>query len=172
MKIHLIQMKIDELLAVCDEHNNDPGELINILHAAQGIFGYLPREVQEIIAGRLHIPVSKVYGVVTFYSFFTMTPKGEISYFRLSGNGLLCTWSRESLGRVPAPVGDQSWRDYIRRPVFIGLSTLCGGLRTGSGRHDCRKSLWTSDTRESAGYPFRILPVGASISDSSVVPML
>ena len=155
MKIHLIQMKIDELLAVCDEHNNDPGELINILHAAQGIFGYLPREVQEIIAGRLHIPVSKVYGVVT-----------------LSGNGLLCTWSRESLGRVPAPVGDQSWRDYIRRPVFIGLSTLCGGLRTGSGRHDCRKSLWTSDTRESAGYPFRILPVGASISDSSVVPML
>ena len=50
MKIHLIQMKIDELLAVCDEHNNDPGELINILHAAQGIFGYLPREVQEIIA--------------------------------------------------------------------------------------------------------------------------
>ena len=47
MKIHLIQMKIDELLAVCDEHNNDPGELINILHAAQGIFGYLPREVQR-----------------------------------------------------------------------------------------------------------------------------
>ena len=45
--------------------------------SAQGIFGYLPREVQEIIAGRLHIPVSKVYGVVTFYSFFTMTPKGK-----------------------------------------------------------------------------------------------
>ena len=35
MKIHLIQIKINELLAVCDEHNNDPGELINILHAAQ-----------------------------------------------------------------------------------------------------------------------------------------
>lgn len=52
MKIHLIQIKINELLAVCDEHNNDPGELINILHAAQGIFGYLPREVQEIIASR------------------------------------------------------------------------------------------------------------------------
>ena len=152
MKIHLIQMKIDELLAVCDEHNNDPGELINILHAAQGIFGYLPREVQEIIAGRLYIPVSKVYGVVTFYSFFTMTPKGKYP--------------------ISVCLGDQSWRDYIRRPVFIGLSTLCGGLRTGSGRHDCRKSLWTSDTRESAGYSFRILPVGASISDSSVVPML
>ena len=45
MKIHLIQIKINELLAVCDEHNNDPGELIDILHAAQGIFVYLPRDV-------------------------------------------------------------------------------------------------------------------------------
>ena len=89
MKIHLIQIKINELLAVCDEHNNDPGELINILHAAQGIFGYLPREVQEIIAGRLHIPVL----FVLYHD-----SEGEISYFRLSGNGLLCTWSRESLG--------------------------------------------------------------------------
>ena len=163
MKIHLIQMKIDELLAVCDEHNNDPGELINILHAAQGIFGYLPREV--------HSGFQSIWSCDVLFVLYHDS-EGEISYFRLSGNGLLCTWSRESLGRVPAPVGDQSWRDYIRRPVFIGLSTLCGGLRTGSGRHDCRKSLWTSDTRESAGYPFRILPVGASISDSSVVPML
>ena len=76
-KIHLPQNKVQELLAVCAQHNNDPGELINILHAAQGIFGYLPREVQEIVAADLHIPVSRVYGVVTFYSFFTMTPKGK-----------------------------------------------------------------------------------------------
>ena len=159
MKIHLIQMKIDELLAVCDEHNNDPGELINILHA---------RDHRRPVA---YSGFQSIWSCDVLFVLYHDS-EGEISYFRLSGNGLLCTWSRESLGRVPAPVGDQSWRDYIRRPVFIGLSTLCGGLRTGSGRHDCRKSLWTSDTRESAGYPFRILPVGASISDSSVVPML
>lgn len=76
-KIHLPQSKIKELQAVCKEHDNDSGELINILHAAQEIFGYLPREVQEIVAAELHIPVSRVYGVVTFYSFFTMTPKGK-----------------------------------------------------------------------------------------------
>lgn len=76
-KIHLPQTKIAELQAVCAEHNNDAGELINILHAAQGIFGYLPREVQEVVASLLHLPVSRVYGVVTFYSFFTMTPKGK-----------------------------------------------------------------------------------------------
>ena len=75
--IHLPQTKVEELHTICAEHNNDTGELINILHAAQGLFGYLPREVQEIIAADLRLPVSRVYGVVTFYSFFTMTPKGK-----------------------------------------------------------------------------------------------
>lgn len=66
-----------KLHTICKEYNNDPGELINILHAAQGAFGYLPAEVQEVIASQLDIPVSNVYGVVTFYSFFTMTPNGK-----------------------------------------------------------------------------------------------
>lgn len=71
------QSKVAELHAICAEHNNDAGELINILHSAQEIFGYLPHEVQELVAVELSIPVSRVYGVVTFYSFFTMTPKGK-----------------------------------------------------------------------------------------------
>ncbi len=69
--------KLEELNAICAEFGDRPGELINILHKAQDRFGYLPEEVQRVIARRLGIPVSKVYGVVTFYSFFTMTPKGE-----------------------------------------------------------------------------------------------
>lgn len=76
-EIKLPQNKIDSLLTICNEHSNQAGELINILHEAQHLFGYLPAEVQQIIARQLAIPVSKVYGVVTFYSFFTMTPKGE-----------------------------------------------------------------------------------------------
>ena len=53
------------------------GELIRVLHRAQGIFGYLPKEVQVYVAKKLDIPVSKVYGVVSFYSFFTMKPRGK-----------------------------------------------------------------------------------------------
>lgn len=53
------------------------GALIEVLHRAQGIFGYLPREVQEHVAQKLNIPVSKVYGTVTFYAYFTMEPKGK-----------------------------------------------------------------------------------------------
>ena len=62
----------------CDQFRNDPGELISILHAVQNKLGYLPEPVQKIIARKLGIPASKVYGVVTFYSFFSMTPKGKI----------------------------------------------------------------------------------------------
>lgn len=66
--------KLDKFI---ESVNNDPNELIAILHTAQSIFGYLPMEVQKHIADKLNINVSKVYGVVTFYSFFTMEPKGE-----------------------------------------------------------------------------------------------
>ena len=75
--ITLPKCTIDALVQICAKHRNQPGELINILHEAQGTLGYLPREVQEVIARQLRIPVSRVYGVVTFYSFFTMTPKGR-----------------------------------------------------------------------------------------------
>lgn len=67
----------DELNEFIISLNNNPSELIAILHRAQSIFGYLPMKVQSFIADKLGINVSKVYGVVTFYSFFTMVPKGE-----------------------------------------------------------------------------------------------
>lgn len=76
-KIKLHQHDIDKLKEVCASFNNDPGELINVLHKAQSIFGYLPAEVQEIVSKELKVPLAKVYGVVTFYSFFTMIPKGK-----------------------------------------------------------------------------------------------
>ena len=68
---------VEKIEAICDKFGNKPGELINILHEAQHTVGYLPIEVQAIIARKLNIPVNRVYGVVTFYAFFTMTPKGK-----------------------------------------------------------------------------------------------
>jgi NADH-quinone oxidoreductase subunit E/NADP-reducing hydrogenase subunit HndA len=73
----LSDCQIGRIGEICGGFNNDPGELINVLHKTQGEFGYLPEEVQREIAKNLGIPVAKVYGVVTFYSFFTMTPKGK-----------------------------------------------------------------------------------------------
>jgi NADP-reducing hydrogenase subunit HndA len=77
IKIELHDSQVKQLVDVCRSFNNDPLELIHVLHKAQGIFGYLPAEVQEIVARELKVPVAKVYGVVTFYSFFSMIPKGQ-----------------------------------------------------------------------------------------------
>ena len=62
---------------ICKSFENNPHELINVLHKTQEMFGYLPAEIQEIIAIEMNVSVAKVYGVVTFYSFFTMVPRGE-----------------------------------------------------------------------------------------------
>lgn len=77
IKVELKKEQVAKLQEICKSFNNDPGELINVLHKSQETFGYLPAEVQEIIASELKISVAKVYGVVTFYSFFTMIPKGQ-----------------------------------------------------------------------------------------------
>jgi NADH-quinone oxidoreductase subunit E/NADP-reducing hydrogenase subunit HndA len=76
VKIELRTEQIGKIMEICKFFGNKPGELINVLHKCQGEFGYLPAEVQEVIAKGLNISVAKVYGVVTFYSFFTMIPKG------------------------------------------------------------------------------------------------
>ncbi|HOB83585.1 MAG TPA: NADH-quinone oxidoreductase subunit NuoE [Bacteroidales bacterium] len=77
IKIELRQEDVTKIKEICNSFNKDPQELINILHSTQEHFGYLPAEVQEVISAETGIPVAKIYGVVTFYSFFTMTPKGK-----------------------------------------------------------------------------------------------
>jgi NADH-quinone oxidoreductase subunit E/NADP-reducing hydrogenase subunit HndA len=67
----------EELSKVIEEKKLLRNPLIEILRIAQEIFGYLPVEVQQFIADKLDIPVSHVYGVVTFYNFFSMKPRGK-----------------------------------------------------------------------------------------------
>ena len=66
-----------QLKEVIEEHKEQAGGLMPILQKAQDIYGYLPIEVQTMIADGLGISLSEVYGVVTFYSQFSLTPKGK-----------------------------------------------------------------------------------------------
>ena len=68
---------VAQIEAICDEYNNKEGELVNILKDTQAHLGYLPLPAQRLIARRLQIPAQRVYGVVSFYAFFTMEPKGK-----------------------------------------------------------------------------------------------
>lgn len=65
---------IDEVI---EKFKDKPGALIPVLEEVQGIAGYLPESVQRRVASGLSLPLSQVYGVTTFYSFFTMKPRGR-----------------------------------------------------------------------------------------------
>ncbi|MCT4688621.1 NADH-quinone oxidoreductase subunit NuoE family protein [Vallitalea sp.] len=75
----LTDEKFQELEQYIDAMPTTKGELIRVLHKAQDIFGYLPEEVQKFVGKKLKLSTAKVFGVVTFYSYFTMIPKGEFN---------------------------------------------------------------------------------------------
>lgn len=69
--------QVAKLDAIITRHRGKPGGLIPVLEEAQVALEYLPVSVQKKVAKGLNLPFSRVYGVVTFYSFFTMTPRGR-----------------------------------------------------------------------------------------------
>ena len=73
----LKQEYLDKIDAIVDKHKDERGPMKLMLHDIQDELGYIPFEAMEKIAEALNVPVSKVYGVVTFYSQFTTEPKGK-----------------------------------------------------------------------------------------------
>ena len=67
----------EQIANIIDLYSDKPGSLIQVLHTVQNLYGCLPLEVQKIIADGMGIPLSEVSGVVSFYSFFSTTPKGD-----------------------------------------------------------------------------------------------
>ena len=68
---------IDLVKSICNRYKDEPSPLMLILSDVQKEYGYIPMEVQEIISQEIKLPVSEIYGVVTFYNFFSLTPKGR-----------------------------------------------------------------------------------------------
>ena len=69
--------QVAKLSSIIEKFKGKPGGLIPVLEEAQVALEYIPMSVQKKIAAGLNLPLSRVYGVVTFYSFFTMTPRGK-----------------------------------------------------------------------------------------------
>jgi NADH-quinone oxidoreductase subunit E len=70
-------LDLSRLDNVFEKHQSEEGALIPVLQEAQGIYGYLSKEVFATIAKRLNIPLSRIFGVVTFYAQFYTTPRGR-----------------------------------------------------------------------------------------------
>ena len=69
--------QIEKLNIIIEKYKKEPGGLIPLLEEAQTLLGYLPITVQKQISQKTNTPLSKIYGIATFYSFFTITPRGK-----------------------------------------------------------------------------------------------
>ena len=74
---HLSEAAVAQINAICDRYTDEKTPLMMILSDIQKEYGYIPLEAQEIVSERTGISVAEIYGVVTFYSFFSLTPKGK-----------------------------------------------------------------------------------------------
>ena len=74
---HLQEAAVKQINAICDRYINERTPLMMILSDIQKEYGYIPLEVQELVSERTGISVAEIYGVVTFYSFFSLKPKGK-----------------------------------------------------------------------------------------------
>ena len=99
------RLRYEELTKIIAEYREKPGALILVLHKAQNLFGYLPRQVQRKIADGLDIPLSEVAGVVSFYSFFTMVPKGRHGINVCLGTSCYVRGGQRLLGEVQKKLG-------------------------------------------------------------------
>ena len=74
---HLQESAVKKINEICDRYADEKTPLMMILSDIQKEYGYIPLEVQEVVSGRTVISVAEIYGVVTFYSFFSLQPKGK-----------------------------------------------------------------------------------------------
>ena len=95
----------EKLYEVIDNLRDTPGALMPILQQAQEIYGYLPPEVQKMIALRLGVSVEEVYGVSTFYSQFSLNPKGQVAIAVCLGTACYVKGSGDILDRITEVLG-------------------------------------------------------------------
>lgn len=93
------------LLEVIANHKGEAGAMMPVLQKAQEIYGYLPIEVQKIIADGLDKPLAEVYGVVSFYSQFSLNPKGEYKISVCLGTACYVKGSGDILDKIKEKLG-------------------------------------------------------------------
>ena len=94
-----------QLQAVIAEHKGQDGAAIPVLHKAQEIYGYLPIEVQTMIAEGLDIPLAEIYGIVTFYTQFSLNPKGKYKIGVCLGTACYVKGSGDILDKIKSILG-------------------------------------------------------------------
>ena len=102
------QVQEAALAKVIDKHKNEPGALMPVLQEAQHIYGYLPIQVQKMVAEGLNVSLAEVYGIVTFYSQFVLNPKGEVAISVCMGTACYVKGAGDIIDRISGSIGVKS----------------------------------------------------------------
>jgi len=111
-----------------EHYNHEPTALIQVLHAAQHLFGYLSTDVLRYVATALKLPLSQVYGVVTFYHLFTMVPRGKHQILVCTGTSCHVRGSKTILERLEQQLGIKQG-ETTKDNLFSLNSARCRGAR-------------------------------------------
>ena len=95
----------EKLKNVIEKYKGTDGALIPVLHEAQDIFGYLPKEVQQKISDGLNVPMAEIYGVVTFYTQFSIYPKGQYQVAVCLGTACYVKGSGDIIEKIKQRLG-------------------------------------------------------------------
>jgi NADH-quinone oxidoreductase subunit E/NADP-reducing hydrogenase subunit HndA len=123
----LPQDKLQELDAYIDSLEDKKGSLIHVLHRAQNLFGYLPMEVQLYIARKLDVPGAKVFGVVSFYSYFTTEPRGKHTISVCMGTACFVKGSEDVLKKFMNDLGIEKNGGMSEDKMFTVRDVRCIG---------------------------------------------
>ncbi len=133
--------ELQKLDAIIDKYAGKSGQLIPALKEAQDLFGYLPMEVQSRLAAGMNIPPSHIYGVITFYSFFTITKRGRHTIRLCLGTACYVKGSKDILANIVREVGinvgetSQDGRFTLEAVRCLGACGLAPVMLVGADTH-------------------------------------
>ncbi len=97
--------RVKQMLKVIKNYQKRPDALVQVLHAVQDTFGYLPMNLIRVVSKELHIPPSRVFGVVTFYYYFSLKPKGEHNCLVCTGTACYVKGAQKIIDQISASFG-------------------------------------------------------------------
>ena len=141
---------------VIAEHKGQQGAVMPVLQKAQEIYGYLPMEVQAMVAEGLGVSLEEVFGVSTFYSQFSLTPKGQYNISICLGTACYVKGAAAVMDKVSEILGIQPEECTEDGKFFPHRLPVCGRLRPGPGAHRQRGCIWPADPGRSTGNPGQV----------------
>lgn len=120
------QAKMAEISRLIDKYRSREGSLIQVLHSAQEIYGYLPLPLQEFIARGMNKPLSEVSGVVTFYALFSTTPRADHAIKICMGTACYVRGGQRIVDRLQEELGINAGETTEDRKFSIEITRCLG----------------------------------------------